>query len=124
SCASRELSNRETIVVFWYLSQQSFRSSYTIFAPAIETARMRTATAGFFVGYLAITLLIAPSLLCALGVARNYPVGVVMVLDRTGVLEPLQRVARQTEEFRDHVMWMADDYLSHRIIPHILTGQD
>ena len=82
---------------------------------------MRTAATGFCLGYLLIALLIAPSLMYVLGVASSYPAGVTMVLDRSGILEPLQRAARQTEEFRDHVMWIADDYLSRRIVPHILA---
>ena len=90
----------------------------------ISSLSMRTAAVGFCLGYLAVALLVAPSLLRILGVVPSYPAGIVMVLDRTGVLEPLQQAARQTEEFRDHIMWLADDYLSHRIIPHILSSQN
>ncbi len=59
---------------------------------------MRTAAAGFVLGYLVIALLIAPTLLCALGAAPSYPDGVAMVLNRSGVLEPLQRGAKQAVE--------------------------
>ena len=85
---------------------------------------MRTAAAGFVLGYLVIALLIAPSLLCALGAAPSYPVGVAMVLNRSGVLEPLQRGARQAVEIRDHVMSVVDDYLSQRMFPRSLSPQD
>jgi hypothetical protein len=85
---------------------------------------MRTAATGFCLGYLLIALLIAPSLMWVLGVAPSYAAGVTLVLDRSGVLEPLQQAARQTEEFRDHVVLIADDYLSRRIIPHALAPRD
>jgi hypothetical protein len=85
---------------------------------------MRTAAAGFVLGYLVIALLIAPSLLCALGAAPSYPDGVAMVLNRSGVLEPLQRGAKQAVEIRDHVMSVVDDYLSHRLLPRSRSPQD
>jgi hypothetical protein len=84
---------------------------------------MRTAATGFVLGYLVIALLIAPSLLCVLGGAPSYPVGVAMVLNRSGVLEPLQRGARQAVEIRDHVMSVVDDYLSQQMFPRSLSPQ-
>lgn len=64
---------------------------------------MRTAATGFFLGYLAVGLLIAPVVLCALQVTPNYASGVAMVLDREGVSATVDRTAQQLVELRDRM---------------------
>jgi hypothetical protein len=84
---------------------------------------MRNSITGFILGFAAIAFLIAPSLLCASGEASDYTGGVVVVLNRMDVLEPLQRGARQAVEFRDHAMWVLDDFLNRQVLPHLLPAQ-
>lgn len=64
---------------------------------------MRTAATGFFLGYFVIAILIAPSLLWVLHVTPDYASGVIVVLDRTGVLGPVQKGAQQVVDLRDRV---------------------
>jgi hypothetical protein len=48
---------------------------------------MRTVATGFFLGYLVVAFLIAPPLLWVLHMTPDYVSGVVLVLDRSGVLK-------------------------------------
>ena len=85
---------------------------------------MRTTATGFILGYAVIAFVIAPSLLYASGAAPNYGRGVVMVLDRTGMLELSRRGARQAVEFRDHAMQLLDSFLDRRVVPYLLPVED
>jgi hypothetical protein len=85
---------------------------------------MRTAATGFFLGYVVVALLIAPTLLCAFGATSDYSAAVVTVLSRTGVLEATRRGAREAVEIRDHVELVVNDFLDRRIGPHLTPSQD
>ncbi|HTI84736.1 MAG TPA: hypothetical protein VL614_30145 [Acetobacteraceae bacterium] len=82
---------------------------------------MRTVATGFILGIAVTVFLIAPFLACASGAARDYPGGVFIVLDRTGMLELLQRGARQAVEFSDHAMSAVDDFLNHQVVPLLMS---
>lgn len=64
---------------------------------------MRTVATGFVLGYFLVAILIVPSLLWGLQMTPTYTGGVLMVLDRTGVLGPAEDIAQQVVDLRDRV---------------------
>ncbi len=85
----------------------------------IETAFMRTVATGFLLGYLTISLLIAPTMLWALDVAPTYSKGVVMVLDRSGVLGPMRDAVDRAVVARDNVMALVGNYVANKFSQHL-----
>lgn len=85
---------------------------------------MRTAATGLVLGYVVVTFLIAPLFLCAAGAADSYPTGVMIVLNRTGMLGLLQRGMSQAVEFCDHAVRALDDFLSREVAPLMLRQQN
>lgn len=80
---------------------------------------MRTTATGFLLGYAAVALLIAPAVLCVLGVTPSYTGGIVMAMKRMDVVGLSERPAQQAFGFLDHAMWAADDFLRHQLGPSL-----
>lgn len=76
---------------------------------------MRNAAAGFLLGYLVVALMIAPSVLWATQVTHSYGDGVVLVLNRTGVLGQMKRAVDQATDFRDRMLTGLADYINSKL---------
>ncbi|HEX3399749.1 MAG TPA: hypothetical protein VHT74_05430 [Acetobacteraceae bacterium] len=76
---------------------------------------MRSVAAGFALGYLVIAFLLAPAMLWAFKVTPSYTGGVVMVLDRSGILIPLKNQVDQATQIRDRALGQLADYLDDRL---------
>jgi hypothetical protein len=76
---------------------------------------MCKAVAGFILGYLAVALLVAPTALWVLHVTPSYASGVVVVLDRTGVLAPTKSTIDQATETRDRLLPQLAGYVSSKL---------
>ncbi|MEJ0018574.1 MAG: hypothetical protein WDN25_18845 [Acetobacteraceae bacterium] len=79
---------------------------------------MRTIFGGFILGYLMIALVIAPAVMCALNVTPSYRTGVVTVLERSGVLQPVRDSAREAAQFRDRMLTRLSDFVDSKLTPH------
>ena len=82
-----------------------------------ETRPMRTVFAGFLLGYMMVSYMIAPMVLWALQVVPSYTSGVVMVMDRSGVLAPLKQGMDQTAQFRDRQLVRLAEYIGSKLSP-------
>jgi hypothetical protein len=80
---------------------------------------MRNTATGFLLGYAAVGLLIAPALLCVLGVTPSYTGGIEMAIKRMDVVGAPERPLQQAFEFLDHAMWAADDFLRREVGPYL-----
>lgn len=84
---------------------------------------MRTVATGFFLGYLTVALLAAPTILCALHVTSSYGDGVVVVLDRGGVLAPLRNGIAQFEKARNRLINSLEGYIASKLEPRLPAVQ-
>jgi hypothetical protein len=64
---------------------------------------MRTVATGFVLGYFVIAILVVPALLWGLQMTPTYSSGILVVLDRTGVLGPVEDTAKQVVDLRDRM---------------------
>lgn len=64
---------------------------------------MRTVATGFVLGYFVIAILIVPALMWGLQMTPTYTSGILVVLDRTGVLGPVEDTAQQVVDLRDRM---------------------
>jgi hypothetical protein len=64
---------------------------------------MRTVATGFVLGYFVIAILFVPAVMWGLQMTPTYTSGVLVVLDRTGVLGPVEDAAQQVVELRDRM---------------------
>ena len=75
---------------------------------------MRNVVAGFFLGYLVVALMIAPSVLWATQATHGYGDSVVLVLNRTGVLRPIKSTIDQATELRDRMLTELVNYINSK----------
>ncbi len=80
---------------------------------------MRNVVVGFALGYYMIAFLVVPPVLCALELAPNCAGGVVMVLDRNGLLAPIRSYVAQATHFRDRTLSDLSENLAIKLFPRI-----
>jgi len=88
-----------------------------------EIALVRTAVTGFFLGYVTIALLIAPMALWALEITPSYAGGVVMVIERYGVLAPIQSGIQQLEQTSRRLTQRLELYIADTLEPRHRSDQ-
>jgi hypothetical protein len=80
-----------------------------------KTTLMQKVLAGFALGYLLIAFLAVPTTLWAFEVTPSYAGGVVMVLDRSGVLAPVQSQVVQAVATRIRLLHQLGDYIDSKL---------
>jgi hypothetical protein len=76
---------------------------------------MQKVFAGFTLGYLLVAFLAVPTTLWAFQVTQSYSGGVVMVLDRSGVLAPVQSHVEQAVATRDKMLNRLGNYIDSKL---------
>ncbi len=76
---------------------------------------MQKIFAGFTLGYLLVAFLAVPTTLWAIQVAPSYAGGVMIMLDRTGVLAPVQGQVEQAVTTRDKLLNRLADYIDNKL---------
>ena len=85
---------------------------------------MRKALTGFACGYLMITFVVAPAWLCAAGKVPSYSDGLVVMLDRTGVLSRVKSGMDQAANTRDRLLNQLAVYIARKLGPALPAAPD
>ena len=80
---------------------------------------MRQIASGFAVGSFSITVLVIPFLMIGLGIVPSYGAALERLVDRSGIVEPLQAASVQVEQYRYQLMHPLTDYIGHHLFPHL-----